>query len=77
MMPNRTVACLALACALAAGFSTGCSKPQPPEKERPVEPQATELRDSIQKPLDTAKSAQDTLDQGAQQTQDAIEAAGG
>ncbi|MGO1073451.1 hypothetical protein [Lysobacter sp. CA199] len=75
MNPNRIVpalACAALCCALAA-----CSKPQPPEKERPVEPQATQLRDAIQQPLDKAKSAQDTVDQGAQQTRDAIEAAGG
>lgn len=75
MKPSTIVsafASAALCCVLAA-----CSKPQPPDTERPVDPKATQMRDAIQQPLEKAKSAQDTVDQGAQQTRDAIEAAGG
>ncbi|MEI2453396.1 hypothetical protein [Lysobacter firmicutimachus] len=61
----------------ALGALAGCTKPQPPDKERPVEPQATQLRDAIQQPIDQAKSSEDAVDQGAQRQRDAIEAAGG
>lgn len=75
MKPRRivsTFACAALLCALVA-----CSKPAPPEKERPVDPQATQMRDAIQQPIEQAKSVEGAVDQGAQQTRDAIDAAGG
>lgn len=75
MNPSRIVtalACAALCCALAA-----CSKPQPPEKERPVDPKATQMRDAIQQPIEKAKAVEGTVDQGAQQTRNAIDAAGG
>ena len=75
MKPNRIVS--ALACAALCGVLAACSKPQPPEKERPVDPKATQLRDAIQEPLDKAKAAQGTVDDGAKQTADAIDAAGG
>ena len=55
----------------------GCSKPRPPEKERPVEPQATQLRDAIQQPIERAKSTENAVDEAAQQQRAAIEAAGG
>ena len=45
----------------------GCSKPRPPEKERPVEPQATQLRDAIKAPIDKARNVE-------KQVQDATEA---
>ncbi|WP_261370000.1 hypothetical protein ABU614_08345 [Lysobacter firmicutimachus] len=61
----------------ALGALAGCTKPQPPDKERPVEPQATQLRDAIQQPIDQAKGSEDAVDQGAQRQRDAIEAAGG
>ena len=69
-----------LCCALFA--LSACSKPQPPEKERPVEPQAsghanTELRDAIQAPLDKAKGVEDQVQQGKDAQDAAIEAAGG
>ncbi|QNP39624.1 hypothetical protein [Lysobacter solisilvae (ex Woo and Kim 2020)] len=69
---------LLLCCALLA--LAACSRPQPPEKERPVDPQAqahTELRDAIQAPIDKARQV-DADVQKAQDAQDAaLEAAGG
>ena len=67
---RRSIAFAPLAALL---LLAGCSKPEPPEKERPPEPKAaterhTELRDAIQAPIDKAKSAEKTtLDAAAQQ----------
>jgi len=55
----------------------GCSKPKPPEKERPVEPQATQLRDAINEPLDKAKNVDKQVQDAAEAQREAIEAAGG
>ena len=55
----------------------GCSKPKPPEKERPVEPQATQLRDAINEPLDKAKNVDKQVQDAAEAQRKAIEAAGG
>jgi len=52
----------------------GCSKPQPPEKERPVEPQATQLRDAINAPLDKAKNVQKELQEANERERAAIDA---
>lgn len=69
----RTLACcVVLLAALAA-----CSKPQPPEKERPVEPQAaqhTELRDAIQAPLEQARNVGADVQKAADAQRAAIEA---
>lgn len=60
-----------------------CSRPEPPEKERPPEPQArtaerhTELRDAIQAPQDKARAVEGAVDDAAKAQRDAIEAAGG
>jgi hypothetical protein len=54
-----------------------CSKPEPPKKEQPPEPQAaqhTELRDSIQKPIERAKAVEGEVLDAAKQQQDAIDA---
>jgi hypothetical protein len=75
MKPRRIVSTFACA-ALLSGLGA-CSKPAPPEKERPVDPQATQMRDAIQQPIEQAKSVEGAVDQGAQQTRDAIDAAGG
>jgi len=52
----------------------GCSRPQPPEKERPVEPQATQLRDAINAPLDKAKNVQKELQEANERERAAIDA---
>lgn len=51
-----------------------CSKPEPPEKERPPEPRATELRDTIQQPIDRAKGVEDQVQDAAAQQRAAIDA---
>jgi len=52
----------------------GCSKPKPPEKERPVEPQATQLRDAINAPLDKAKNVEKQVQDAADAQRAAIDA---
>ncbi|HEV8695300.1 MAG TPA: hypothetical protein VGQ93_14120 [Lysobacter sp.] len=58
-----------------------CSKPEPPEKERPPEPQAkeehTELRDAIKAPIDKAKGVEDQVQKAAEDQQKAIDKAAG
>ena len=52
----------------------GCSKPKPPEKDRPVEPQATQLRDAIQAPIEKARQVEGDVQEAADQQRAAIEA---
>lgn len=57
----------------------GCT-PQPPDKERPPEPQAaqhTQLRDAIQAPLDRARQVEVDTQKAAEAQREAIEAATG
>lgn len=54
-----------------------CSRPKPPEKERPVEPQATQLRDAIQAPIEKAQQVEDQVKAAADAQRAAIEAAEG
>ena len=65
----------ALASLLLAG---ACSKPEPPDKEQPPEPQAveqhTQLRDAIQAPIDRAKAVSPAVQDAAQQQRDQIDA---
>ena len=44
---------------------SACNRPVPPAPDTPPEPQATELREAIQKPIDQARSVSDTLQQSA------------
>jgi len=58
---------------------SACSKPEPPKKEQPPDPQAqaqhdTELRDAIQAPIDRAKAVEPQVLDAAKQQQDAIDA---
>jgi hypothetical protein len=56
---------------------SACSKPEPPKKERPPEPQAqdaTQLRDAIQAPIDRAKAVEPQVLDAAKQQADAIDA---
>ncbi len=69
---------LLLCCALL--LLAACSKPQPPEKERPVEPQARSdsgLRDAMQAPMDKARQAEAAMEVAKQARDAATEAAGG
>jgi len=60
-----------------------CSKPEPPKKEQPPEPQAqtqapvethTELRDAIQAPIDRAKAVEPEVLDAAKKQRDDIDA---
>ena len=62
------------AAALVLLLLAGCSKPQPPQKERPVDPKATQLRDSIQQPIQKAQAVEADVDAAANKQRDAIEA---
>ena len=79
-VPHRIAMALAACIAL---LVVGCSRPEPPEKERPPEPQAsaverhTELRDAIQAPQDKARAMEGAVDDAAKAQRAAIEAAGG
>ncbi|MEO6263784.1 MAG: hypothetical protein ABIO58_02240 [Luteimonas sp.] len=56
---------------------SACSKPEPPKKDQPLEPQAqqvTELRDAIQRPIERAKALEPQVLDAAKQQQDAIDA---
>ena len=74
-MPRMTASC-----ALLLLLCGACSKPQPPEKEQPPEPQATrhtELRDAIQRPIDKAEAVEAEVLDAAEQQRAAIDAATG
>lgn len=81
MQTRRRLATALLACG--ALLVVACSRPEPPEKERPPEPQAsaperhTELRDAIQAPQDKARAVEAAVDDAAKAQRAAIEAAGG
>ena len=75
---SRAWACWAATLAVLAAVA-GCT-PEPPEKERPPEPQAaanTHLRDAIQAPLDRARQVEVDTQQAAEAQREAIEAATG
>lgn len=76
MHPHARIAWLC-ACALALG---ACGKPQPPDRERPPEPQAgpkSELREAIREPIDRAKQADAAVQEAAEAQRAAIDAATG
>ena len=57
--------------------AVACSKPAPPDKHQPPEPQAshdTELRDAIQAPIERAKAVEPDVLDAAQKQADAIDA---
>ncbi len=69
----RTLTC----CAVLLTGVVACTKPKPPEKERPVEPQAaqhTQLRDAIQAPIDKAKNVEAEMQKAADDQRAAIDA---
>ena len=69
----------AIAAFAAALALVACTEPVPPDKQDPPEPQAqapqaTELRDAIQAPIDKAKAVDAQVQDAAQRQRDAIEA---
>ena len=59
---------------------SACSRPEPPKKDHPPEPQAarnTELRDAIQKPIERANAVEGQVLDAAKQQQDDIDAQAG
>jgi hypothetical protein len=74
--PGRTAVHLAATSLLL--LCAACSKPQPPDKEQPPQPQAvethTELRDAIQAPIDRAKAVSPEVLEAAQKQRDDIDA---
>lgn len=68
---SRSLLCALMALVLLAG----CSRPKPPDKDRPPEPQATQLRDAMQAPLEQARQAQEEAKKAAEEQRAAIDAA--
>ena len=66
-----------LAAIVAALVLAACTEPVPPDKQQPPEPQATELRDATQAPLDKAKAVDAQVEDAARQQRDAIDAQAG
>lgn len=72
------VAGLLLAC-------LACTKPEPPDKEQPVEPQAeaavdaraAEVRDAVREPIERAEAVEDAVMEAAEKQRAAIDAATG
>lgn len=80
----RTATRIALFPLLAAGLAlAACSKPEPPDRDDPPEPQAVaaaqpaELTQAIQEPLDKANAAQAATEAASKQQDAAIDAATG
>lgn len=69
----------ALSAVAALALLAACSKPAVPDKDKPVEPQATARHDDLERaidaPLDKARGAQASVDAAAKSQNDAIEAA--
>ncbi|VXA96592.1 conserved hypothetical protein [Luteimonas sp. 9C] len=76
MVPHPAIGNHRTRIGVAALLLLGCAACTPPT-DKPTEPQATHLRDAIQKPLDDARATQATVDADAQRQRQAIEAAGG
>ena len=71
-LPLRTI------CLIALGLGLSACKPEPPPTDEPPKPQATEatqLRDAIQQPIDTARAVEATVQEAADKQQAQIDAA--
>ncbi|MBS0194031.1 MAG: hypothetical protein JSR34_07270 [Proteobacteria bacterium] len=74
-MPRRVRTSLPIALVL---LLAACgSSPPPAASTQPASPQTTELRDSIQKPLDKAKGVEGTVEQSFQSQNRQLDAAEG
>lgn len=57
--------------------ASACTRPPDPPTDAPPEPQATELRDAIQAPIDRARAVEDTVLDAAEKQRADIDAATG
>lgn len=57
--------------------AVACTRPPDPPTDAPPEPQATELRDAIQAPIDRARAVEDTVLDAAEKQRADIDAATG
>ena len=71
MSVTRVFALVPVACCAA------CSPPPKPPADQPPAPQATQLRDAIQAPIDKAKAVEGQVQDAADAQRKAIEDAGG
>ncbi len=71
--------CTRTALALVLLALCACGKPEPPDKERPPEPQAAhaELREAIRQPIERAKAVEAQVQEAAKAQRKAIDAAAG
>ena len=78
MHPGISRIAMRIALALVAfGACSACKPPEPPPTDEPPEPQATQLRDAIQAPIEKAKAVEDQVQDAADNQRAKIEAAGG
>lgn len=76
--PCRTCHWLARLAGVAAMLALlPACRPEPPDRERPPEPQAVELRDAIQAPIDRARQVEIDVEKAAEAQREAIDAASG
>lgn len=64
-------------CAAALLTCAACTPPPDTPTDKPAEPRATQMRDAMQAPVDSAREAQAAIDPDAQRQRRAIEDAGG
>lgn len=77
VVPGRIVRGL-IPCALLTLTLAGCDRPSPPPPpDNKPDPQATQLRDAIQAPLDKAHAVEDQVRDAAEKQRAQIEAQGG
>lgn len=62
---------------IAFAACVACKPPEPPPTDEPPEPQAAQLRDAIQAPIDKAKAVEDQVQDAADRQRAEIDAAGG
>ena len=76
-MPGTTRGSIATCALLAALSCAACTRPPPPPPENRPEPQAAQLREAIQAPIDRAKAVEGAVQDAADRQKAAIDAAAG
>ena len=75
--PLAAHACRGLVLASLLMPLAACGPPDPPEKERKPEPQATQLGEATDSPIERARQVQPELEQAEERQRQAIEESGG